>query len=190
MVTIAVGGRTIDVGDRIVRIPMTWEEYLSTDTDIPGEYYGGAMVIRGISGKTHQRTIRRLVTVLEAAAPANAEILSEVGWSPDGIKEALIPDVLVFPEEDGNPDGPFVGVPYLVVEVLSTNRRDDLVEKMNRYAAWRATDYWIVDPRDRIVRTYRLEDGVYVTSGEFTGGRVTLTYADVAMPVDLDALFA
>lgn len=90
----------------------------------------------------------------------------------------------------GDPDDPFIGVPHLVVEVLSSNRRDDLVAKLNRYAAWGAPSYWIVDPRDRIIRTYRLEDGIYVGTGSFTEGQAVLTYGDVGVPVDLDTLFA
>ncbi len=78
--------------------------------------------------------------------------------------------------------------PHLVVEILSSNRRDDLVGKLNRYAQWGAPAYWIVDPRDHVILTHRLEDGYFVETGRYTDGPATLTYGDVKVPVDVDAL--
>jgi Uma2 family endonuclease len=44
--------------------------------------------------------------------------------------------------------------PLVAVEVLSTNRTDDLVRKSTDYLDAGAGQYWIVDPRDRVVDAF------------------------------------
>ncbi len=51
--------------------------------------------------------------------------------------------VLDFPEK-----------PILVVEVVSSNRRDDYVIKRNEYELAQISEYWIVDPKDKLVRVF------------------------------------
>ena len=56
-------------------------------------------------------------------------------------------------------DGKLHAAPDLVVEVLSpgsANRRRDLEDKLQLYAAYGVPEYWIVDWRARTVRIYRL----------------------------------
>lgn len=190
-VMVTVGDTVVPVGDELVRIPMSWEQFLATDIDVPSEYYGGALVIRGIAGKRHQQVLGRVFIALTQSAAPGVTVLSECGWSPDGVREALVPDVIVFVDTPGSdPDEPFVGVPRLVVEVLSTNRRDDLVAKLYRYAGWGALDYWVIDPRDRVLLTYRLRDGSYVETARASRGTLTVEYADTAVDLDLDTLLA
>ena len=55
----------------------------------------------------------------------------------------------------------FTGTPVLVIEVLSTNRSDDVVLKTGKYAAAGLPHYWIVDPRDRTFSACVLQGGVY-----------------------------
>ncbi len=67
--------------------------------------------------------------------------------------------------------GYFEGVPDIVVEVLSTDRRRDLVRKRQLYAEAGVLEYWIVDPRDDTVILLELRDAEYVE-------RAVLTVAD------------
>jgi len=55
----------------------------------------------------------------------------------------------------------FTGTPALVVEVLSTNRGDDLVLKLNRYAQAGLSHYWILDPKSRVLLAYGLEGDTF-----------------------------
>ncbi|MBM7518911.1 Uma2 family endonuclease [Nocardioides nitrophenolicus] len=177
---------TIEPTDELRRIPMTWEDFL--DHPETGEYYGGCLVVMPTPSKKHQQVLKRLERLIDATLPPGAEALQSLGWSPPGVRELLIPDLTVFRDES---DAPFLsGIPLLVVEVLSTNRRDDLVGKVQRYAAWRAPSYWIVDPRDHQVVTMELVDGLYLETGRVTGGRATLRYGDADVALDIDALLA
>ncbi|MFJ9391362.1 Uma2 family endonuclease [Nocardioides sp. NPDC101246] len=171
--------------DDLTRVPMSWEEYLDRD-DLPGEYYGGSLVTMAPPGRIHQRIIHDLHVLLAQDLDEHWDITQGWGWSPDGVREELIPDLMVHDKTTEN--RALRSTPHLVVEVLSSNRRDDLVAKLNRYAQWGAPCYWIVDPRDRLVLTHELRDGYFVETGRFTGGTATLTYGDVEVPLDVDKL--
>lgn len=174
--------------DTLQRIPMTWEHYESLDEPVPSEYYGGALVVVPTPSQGHQHVVGRIWMILEETAPEGVRATMGWGWSPAGVREELIPDVMVHARTSER--ARFTGVPLLAVEVLSTNRSDDLVMKTQRYADWGLQDYWIVDPRDRVIRTYRFSDGDLVERQRFIEGRVTLTYGDVEVPVDIDELLA
>ncbi|GAA3382191.1 hypothetical protein GCM10020369_03070 [Cryptosporangium minutisporangium] len=56
----------------------------------------------------------------------------------------------------------YTGTPALAVEVLSTDRRDVLVVNTTKYAAVGLAHSWVVDPRDRGLDAYVLdEDATY-----------------------------
>ncbi|WP_188113482.1 Uma2 family endonuclease [Nocardioides humilatus] len=166
---------------------MSWEQYLTYDDAVPSEYYGGALVVAAQPSQLHQHIQFRLTTLLHAHAPAGAAVTQGWAWSPDGAREELGPDLMV--HEPTTEQRALRSIPFLVVEIVSTNRSADLVAKLQRYAAWGAPSYWIVDPRDHAVTTLVLRDGLYEESGFHTSGAVVLTYGDIEVPVDLDALF-
>ncbi len=55
-----------------------------------------------------------------------------------------------------------------MVEVVSTNRKDDYVDKVEEYQGLGIPEYWIVDGRDSIVSVLLLDDGRYHRT-EFRG---------------------
>lgn len=176
---------TVDSPQHETRMPMAWEEYLALD-DVRGEYRGGELVVSAAPGRGHQRIVFDLAKLLEPTLPSGAALTLGWGWSPVGVREELVPDLMVHPptEEDVR----FTGIPLLVVEVVSTNRRADLVEKTTRYAAWGARSYWVLDPRDHEVHAFDHVDGLFVQTAHTSSGQVTLTYGDAAVEVDLDTL--
>lgn len=174
--------------DDLVRIPMSWEEYLEHDELVPSEYYGGALVLMNHPRRHHQVIIGRLFDLLREHPPEEASVTMGWGWSPLDVREELIPDLMVHPVTDE--DHTFTGTPLLVVEVLSSNRRDDLFAKFVRYARWGAPHYWVVDPRDRLVLVFENQGGTFVETGRHTTGVVSVEYADTTVPIDLEALFA
>ena len=54
------------------------------------------------------------------------------------------------------------GAPDIVVEILSSDRRRDLVRKRQVYAEAGIPEYWIFDPRADTATLLELRDGVYV----------------------------
>ncbi|MFD1248264.1 Uma2 family endonuclease [Nocardioides ginsengisoli] len=174
-------------GDVMQRFPMTWEEYLAADV-VPSEYYGGALVVAAQPSQRHQDIQFRLhVPVAQHVAPGT-KVTGGWGWIPTGVREDLGPDLMVHDITDEQ--RALSGVPHLVVEIVSSRRANDYRAKAERYAAWGAPSYWIVDPREHEVITLRLADGAFVETGRFSGGEAILRYGAVEVPVDIDALLA
>ena len=56
------------------------------------------------------------------------------------------------------------GVPDIVVEILSADRRRDLVRKRQVYAEAGVPEYWIFDPRQDTAALLELRDGQCATA--------------------------
>ncbi|MEW9266871.1 Uma2 family endonuclease [Kineococcus endophyticus] len=156
---------------------MTWDEYEAMPDDPHREYIDGMAVVTPAPGLRHQRISVALVTGLREVLPPTHDATVAWGWKPG--RDEFIPDVLVWARADETDDRRFTGTPALVVEVLATNRRDDLLLKMTKYAASGLPRYWIVDPRERTLSVHVLDD-----SGVFRADRV-LRDGDPAVPLDV-----
>ena len=66
------------------------------------------------------------------------------------------------------------GAPDIVIEILSSDRRRDLVRKRMLYAAAGVPEYWIFDPVNDDALLLELRDGEYVQRARLdAGGTVT-----------------
>ncbi|OOO00009.1 MAG: hypothetical protein ATN35_09665 [Epulopiscium sp. Nele67-Bin004] len=87
--------------------------------------------------------------------------VSNVYYNPDKPKNHIIPDIAVMCEPDKFKPNGYYGVPSLIVEILSTNRKDDLKTKFELYERIGVAEYWIVDPTNNTINQYVLVDGDY-----------------------------
>jgi len=138
---------------------LTWEQYGALTEDTRGECIDGRLVANAPPDEFHQTVPTRLLIALTAGLPRTHRVLPTWGWEP--VDDEFEPDLIVYALADRSDPRRFTGTPDLCVEVLSSNRRHDLVLKMTRYAAAGLPRYWIVDPRDRTLTTYVLEDGTF-----------------------------
>jgi Uma2 family endonuclease len=79
------------------------------------------------------------------------------------------------------------GVPDLLVEILSPgNSRHDMSVKFKLYESAGVQEYWMVQPQERSILIYILENNKYVGLSPFTEGMVASgrLFSDMKVPVD------
>jgi len=148
--------------DRPIRV----EEYMRLPEGPPyPELIHGELHVNPPPLLRHQRTLLRLVLILEAVRPAHLEVLpAPIGWraSPFDVPE---PDIVVCNRTQDLHQHLVEEVPSLCVEVLSpSNRRHDTVRKRRLYEAHGVPSYWIVDPHPDNgpwLLALELRDGTY-----------------------------
>ena len=73
-------------------------------------------------------------------------------------RTVVVPDIIVICNYERPRDHDVMGAPDFVIEILSeSNRAHDLVRKYRKYKNAGVREYWIVDPRDRVVRVHYFE---------------------------------
>lgn len=88
-------------------------------------------------------------------APVDIELKSE---HLDGTK-IVIPDLSIICDKKGLTDSKYIGVPNLIVEILSpSNQAHDLITKLNLYMNYGVQEYWIVNPMLNAVSVYALNE--------------------------------
>ncbi|PLR89083.1 Uma2 family endonuclease [Bacillus sp. T33-2] len=129
------------------------------------EYIDGAVFMVPSPSTRHQRISSRLhaslFNFLEDKdcevfhAPYDVELRRE---DLEGTK-IVVPDISVICDEDGIEENKYVGIPSLIIEIVSpSNQSHDLVHKLNLYMQYGVKEYWIVNPLLSTVQIYRLDE--------------------------------
>src|SRR3989440_11881142 len=129
------------------------------------ELIEGELFVSRAPGIPHQRVLHNLQLELGSYLKANPiGILVPGAGAIFSDYDAVIPDLAFVRNErwDQVVTGEkFTGPLDLVVEVISPgaeNRRRDLLVKRQLYGKYGVAEYWIVDPENRLVEVYRLQD--------------------------------
>lgn len=163
---------------------LTLEEYLTYDdgTDNRYELVNGELVMVPLPTADHSDEIDLLLEVFRAEISqqkipriAKRDVGVYIGKSPKtGRDYSRTPDVCILLSEDWaklkaeKRAAVLRTVPLMVVEVVSTNRKDDYVDKLQEYQRLGIPEYWIVNLRDSKVSVLLLNDERYHTR-EFRG---------------------
>ena len=148
---------------------LTFQEYLfyEGEPDVRYELVRGKLIPMPEASHLHTNIAKFLTYKLQLHfAAANLELVANSLATGVRTEEASsrIPDVVVcrqsiWEEVIHRPGAgvlDFAEKPDLVVEIVSTNRRDDYVIKQNEYELAEIPEYWIVDPQKSRVRIYNL----------------------------------
>lgn len=129
------------------------------------EYIDGTVYMSPSPSTKHQRISRKLLIEIDKYlegkscevfhAPFDIELKNE---NMEGTK-IVIPDLSVICDKSGFTESRFIGVPALIVEILSPyNQSHDLITKLNLYMNAGVREYWIVNPMLNSVTVYSLND--------------------------------
>jgi Uma2 family endonuclease len=103
----------------------------------------------------------------------------------------VIPDISVICDRNGLNDKNYVGVPTLIVEILSpSNQAHDLVTKMNLYQRFGVKEYWIVNPKFNSIQIYALnKESLYEQVGVFKNNEIASSCIFDDLKINLQDIF-
>jgi Uma2 family endonuclease len=151
---------------------MTAEQFLMLGEDPPGvrlELVNGEVAVSPSRTPAHSHANIKLIALLENYVSAHD--LGELHHDVDTILNTFTvrrPDILFFAKHRTHLIGKkaMEGPPDLAVEVISPSSIEiDREDKFAEYREAGVEHYWITDPIRRTVEGWRLENGVYVTTG-------------------------
>lgn len=133
------------------------------------EIVDGMLLVNPPPKPGHQIGAFEIAKVLDAAAPDDLVVIPGPARVVLDVHTALEPDLSVWYRRD-LVDNELLGVPLLVVEVLSPSTRSkDLVLKRDVYARIGIPSYWIFDQRDLSLLVLELQAESYAEIAHVTG---------------------
>ncbi len=146
---------------------LTFQEYLEyvPESDVRYELVRGKLIPMPASTHLHTNICKFLIYKLQRYfAAENLDLVANALGTGVRTEDntSRIPDVVVFRKTVWKQvlNRPGAGVldfdeqPILVIEVVSSNRRDDYVVKRDEYEIAKIPEYWIVDKKKKQVRVF------------------------------------
>ncbi len=152
---------------------MTYAEYRALEFDdadnFQYELLNGELVKKASPTVQHQRISIRLIRALLKHLEQNP-LMGEIFHAPLDVVlddfNAPQPDILFIRKENlaiiDEAEQIVRGVPDLLVEILSPGSiKRDRIEKMELYERFGVPEFWLIDPNNRSVEVYHLEEAKY-----------------------------
>lgn len=154
---------------------------------IKEEWIDGVVMMSPRPEHNHMKVIRTINRILEDYFGKKCEVAMEEALfltkdDPNELKNDLVrlkalitakkaelsPDIAVYCDKNQIFRRGFLGVPQLVIEVLSpSNHTDDTVKKKEIYEKYGVPEYWIANPATKEIFIYSLINERYELQGEF-----------------------
>ena len=124
-------------------------------------------------------------------APFAVRPFERDGERPEDVDTLVEPDISVICNPSKLDDTGCKGAPDLVMEILSpSTKRHDRFTKFNLYQRAGVREYWIVDPDDKTVQVFVLEDGHYTAKDFGAAGDVVRVNVLEDCTIDLSQVFS
>lgn len=165
------------------------------DEDDPGELVDGRLEEEEGPDLIHELVVTWLIHLLWDWLGEKGFVFGSDGKYAVRSDRGRKPDVTVYlhPETSRPPARGIVRVPPdIVVEVVSSSPRDerrDRIEKMDEYAAFGVSWYWIVDPSLQSLEIFELTDGRYARDARATEGRLEVVPGCSGLQLNLDEIW-
>lgn len=146
----------------------TYEEFVEITKNIErAEFIDGEIIMQATPTAQHQSIILNIASEFKRALKSKAcrpyiapfDVVLE---SDNEETKRVQPDISIICGKQLTTENQYIGVPTLVVEVVSpSNASDDYIKKLNLYMRVGVKEYWIVSPKNKTVEIFQLENGVY-----------------------------
>ncbi|GAB3797876.1 Uma2 family endonuclease [Virgibacillus kimchii] len=124
------------------------------------------------------------------SAPMDVCLFADKETAEEDIENWVQPDLSVVCDPDKITEKKITGAPDFIIEILfpSTASNDRWI-KYNSYEKAGVKEYWIVDPVNRTIEVYKLENGVYKQTGVFDRDDVISPGRFPELKIDLKNIF-
>lgn len=171
--------------DPLLRVPMSWEQYLELPERPRAEWvHGTAVIVNAPPTFGHGGAMVAIGAELRAALPRFHVVAGTYLRISDDITR--LPDLMV--TDVVPPDGWVSEPPLLAVEVLSpSTAQQDRVDKAAEYAAFGVGQYWLVDAQERTIEVMRNVEGCWhvLATLDDEHPELTVVVGGTAMSLDL-----
>ena len=172
----------------------TYADYLKTPEGGKFQLIAGEILEMTSPSLYHQRIITKLSTIINNFLLNHS--IGEVFVAPLDVyfsdTEVYQPDILILLNESFSKmkENKIEGAPDLVVEVLSPSTAYyDLKHKKSIYEKYGVREYWIVDPIDKTLEIFELQNGKFISTGELSKNEIAKSKLISGMEVGLDIIF-
>jgi len=177
----------------------SYEEFLelSQNSKERYEYIDGEIYLLASPKTAHQRALTELFGIFynyfqgKKCTPMVAPYDITLKRNPENIN-VVQPDVMVICdlEENLNENDYYMGVPALVVEILSAGTRGkDLIKKLDLYTSCGVREYWIVNPLNSEATVYLFEDQDISNSITYRKSETMQSFVFPGLSAELDRIF-
>lgn len=148
----------------------TYADYLSWPDNERIEIIDGSPYFQAAPSRIHQEILselhRQIANFLIGKEckvyPAPFHVVFDLedeanGW--ENSKNVCEPDISIICDKSKLDDSGCKGSPDLIIEIISpSTARKDKIEKFNLYERAKVKEYWIVEPQEKIVSVFTLEE--------------------------------
>ena len=133
--------------------------------------------------RAHQRSVSRLLINIGGYLDTNACQIYTAPFDvwlpirnerkPDQLHTVVQPDMCVICDAGKLDDAGCLGAPDWIIEITSPRTaKNDFNEKFNLYEESVVREYWVVQPKEKAVNVYVLEDGKYALVDVYESGEI------------------
>lgn len=176
---------------------ITYEEFLqlSEGSENRYEYIDGEVYLLASPTYDHQSIIMEIINIMHNWFKGKkCKVLTspfDVTLIKNEDKNVVQPDVIVIcDKENVNKKGRYMGVPTLVVEVLSeSTRRKDILKKTDLYMQSGIHEYWVVSPFNHEISVYYFEDKDITDHRTYKGKDILESFHFEGLRIPLEQVF-
>ncbi|GAB3704015.1 Uma2 family endonuclease [Spirosoma flavus] len=162
----------------------TYADYLKWQFDESVELIKGKIYrISPAPRRAHQSAVSHLLIDIGSffgdkrceiyTAPFDVRLPVRNERKPDQLHTVVQPDLCVICDTSKLDDAGCLGAPDWIIEITSPRTtKNDFNEKFNLYEESGVREYWIVQPKEKTVNVYVLEDGKYALVDVYESGEI------------------